>query len=150
MVKITVNGEPHDLPVGADDVVADVLRDRLRRTGTKVVCGAGVCGACTVLVDGEPVAGCLLPAVAVDGRSVETVEGVAARGHPVVRAVAAHNALQCGFCTPGFVVAAADLLERNPDPSDDEIREALSGNLCRCTGYAKIFDAVRHAVGRGL
>ena len=95
------------LAVETDDTVVDVLRDRLHLTGTKLVCGGGVCGACTVLFDGEPVAGCLLPAVSVDGRVIETIEGVAARAHPVIRAFAAHNALQCGFCTPGFVVEAA-------------------------------------------
>jgi xanthine dehydrogenase YagR molybdenum-binding subunit len=151
MVRITVNGEIHDLPAGPDDAVADVLRDRLHRTGTKVVCGAGVCGACTVLLDGEPVAGCLLPAAAVDGRSVETVEGVAARGHPVVRAFAAHNALQCGFCTPGFVVEAAAFHDRwraehgSAEPPDAAIAAALSGHLCRCGAYPEIYEAVRAA-----
>src|SRR6185369_4423617 len=105
MVKTTVNDEPHEVEAGPDTVAVDVIREELGLTGTKLVCGAGVCGACTVLLDGEPVVSCLLPANALDGRRVTTVEGVA--GHPVARAFAAHNALQCGFCTPGFVVEAA-------------------------------------------
>jgi xanthine dehydrogenase YagR molybdenum-binding subunit len=146
-----VNGETHDLPVGADDTVVDVLRDRLDLTGTKLVCGSGVCGACTVLLDGDPVAGCLLPAAAVQGRTVDTVEGIAANAHPVVRAFAACNALQCGFCTPGFVVEAAAFHDRwqaghgRVEPPDAEIAAAFAGHLCRCGAYPEIYEAVRAA-----
>jgi xanthine dehydrogenase YagR molybdenum-binding subunit len=148
---MSVNGQTHDLPVGADDTVVDVLRDRLDLTGTKLVCGSGVCGACTVLLDGEPVAGCLLPATAVHGRTLETVEGIAARAHPVVRAFAAHNALQCGFCTPGFVVEAAAFHDRwraghgRAEPPDAAIAAAFAGHLCRCGAYPEVYEAVRAA-----
>ena len=151
MVTMSVNGDTHELAVGTDDTVVDVLRDRLHLTGTKLVCGSGVCGACTVLFDGEPVAGCLLPAVAVDGRVIETIEGVAARAHPVVRAFAACDALQCGFCTPGFVVEAAAFHDRwraghgSAEPPDATIAAALAGHLCRCGAYLEIYEAVRAA-----
>ena len=151
MVTMNVNGQTHDVPVGTDDTVVDVLRDTLHLTGTKMVCGGGVCGACTVLLDGEPVVGCLLPAAAVDGRAVETVEGVAARAHPIVRAFTACDALQCGFCTPGFVVEAAAFHDRwrvehgNAEPNDAIIAAALAGHLCRCGAYTEIYQAVRRA-----
>ncbi len=151
MVTMRVNGDTHELAVGTDDTVVDVLRDRLHLTGTKLVCGGGVCGACTVLFDGEPVAGCLLPAVAVDGRVIETIEGIAARAHPAIRAFAAHNALQCGFCTPGFVVEAAAFHDRwrashgSAEPPDAAIAGALAGHLCRCGSYPEIYEAVREA-----
>jgi carbon-monoxide dehydrogenase small subunit len=126
------------------------LRDRLALPGSKNACEQGECGSCSVLLDGELVCSCLVLAAQADGHAVVTVEGLARgeRLHPVQEAFAEAGAVQCGFCTPGFVVAAADLLRRIPDPSDDEIREALSGNLCRCTGYAKILDAVHRAAGR--
>jgi xanthine dehydrogenase YagR molybdenum-binding subunit len=157
VVAVDVNGERRELATGVDDTAVDVLRDRLGLTGTKLVCGAGVCGACTVLLDGEPVVSCLLPATAVDGRRVTTVEGLA--DHPVVRAFAAHSALQCGFCTPGFVVEAAAFCDRwratapdgaaGPDdaagPGDEEIAAALAGHLCRCGAYREIYAAVRAA-----
>ena len=151
MIKVNVNGEAHDLEADIDDVVVDVLRDRLGLTGTKLTCGAGVCGTCTVLLDGEPVVGCLTPAVAVAGRHVETIESVAARSHPVVRAFAVHNALQCGFCTPGFVVEAAAFHDRwraehGPiEPCDADVAAALAGHLCRCGAYPEILAAVRAA-----
>ena len=126
------------------------LRERLELPGSKNACEQGECGSCSVLLDGVLVCSCLVLAAQADGHEVVTVEGLARdeRLHPVQEAFAATGAVQCGFCTPGFVMAAADLLERSPRPSDDEIREALSGNLCRCTGYAKIFDAVRLAAER--
>ena len=126
-----------------------VLRERLGLPGAKGACEQGECGSCSVLVDGVLVCSCLVLAAQADGHSVETVEGLAADGglHTVQSALIEAGGVQCGFCTPGFVVAAADLLRRSPPPSDDEMREALSGNLCRCTGYQKILAAVRSAAG---
>ena len=126
------------------------LRERLGLPGSKNACEQGECGSCSVLLDRTLVCACLVLAAQADGREVVTVEGLAANGrlHPVQEAFIETGAVQCGFCTPGLVVATADLLAHNPDPGDDEIREALSGNLCRCTGYAKIFDAVRLAASR--
>src|SRR3982751_5378545 len=147
-VNVEVNGEQ----LTADDVwpgesLLYVLRERLGLPGSKNACEQGECGSCSVLLDGKLVCACLVLAAQADGHDVVTVEGLAEDGrlHRVQEAFVEAGAVQCGFCTPGLVVAAADLLERTPDPDDDEIREALSGNLCRCTGYAKIFDAVRIA-----
>jgi carbon-monoxide dehydrogenase small subunit len=127
-----------------------VLRERLGLPGSKNACEQGECGSCSVLLDGKLVCACLVLAAQADGHDVTTVEGLAENGelHPVQQAFVDAGAVQCGFCTPGLVVATVDLLERTPSPSDDEIREALSGTLCRCTGYAKIFDAVRLAASR--
>ena len=148
MLKLDVNGVAHTVTADLDDTVVDVLRDRLDATGTKLVCGAGVCGACTVQLDGEPVASCLLPAAAVEGRAITTVEGLTE--HPVTRAFAAHNALQCGFCTPGFVVEAAAFHDawrahHTGPPDDGAIAAALAGHLCRCGAYPEISAAVRAA-----
>ena len=149
-VELTVNGEPHEAEVWAGESLLTTLRDRLELPGSKNACEQGECGSCSVLLDGELVCSCLVLAAQADGHEVVTVEGLGGDGalHPVQEAFADAGAVQCGFCTPGFVVAAADLLRRVPDPSDDEIREALSGNLCRCTGYQKILDAVHVAAGR--
>jgi carbon-monoxide dehydrogenase small subunit len=149
-VELTVNGELLEADVWAGESLLTTLRDRLELPGSKNACEQGECGSCSVLFDGELVCSCLVLAAQADGHSVVTVEGLAEDGslHPVQEAFADTGAVQCGFCTPGFVVAAADLLRRIPDPSDDEIREALSGNLCRCTGYQKILDAVRMAAER--
>jgi aerobic carbon-monoxide dehydrogenase small subunit len=146
-IALTVNGEPHEAEVWEGESLLFALRERLGLPGSKNACEQGECGSCSVLLDGRLVCSCLVLAVQADGHDVVTVEGLAEDGrlHRVQEAFAATGAVQCGFCTPGFVVAAADLLEHNAAPSDDEIREALSGNLCRCTGYAKIFDAVRLA-----
>ena len=146
-VRLRVNGEPHEAEVWEGESLLFALRERLGLPGSKNACEQGECGSCSVLLDGRLVCSCLVLAAQADGHDIVTVEGLAENGrlHRVQEAFAATGAVQCGFCTPGFVVAAADLLEHNPDPSDDEIREALSGNLCRCTGYAKIFDAVRLA-----
>jgi carbon-monoxide dehydrogenase small subunit len=148
-VEFTVNGERREADVWAGESLLYVLRERLGLPGSKNACEQGECGSCSVLLDGSLVCACLVLAAQADGHEVVTVEGLGADGelHPVQEAFAETGAVQCGFCTPGFVVATADLLERNASPSDDEIREALSGNLCRCTGYAKIFDAVRLAAG---
>ena len=149
-IELTVNGDRLDADVWAGESLLTTLRDRLELPGSKNACEQGECGSCSVLLDGELVCSCLVLAAQADGHEVVTVEGLAADGelHPVQEAFADTGAVQCGFCTPGFVVAAADLLRRVPDPTDDEIREALSGNLCRCTGYAKILDAVHQAAGR--
>ena len=148
-IELTVNGERREAEVWAGESLLYVLRERLGLPGSKNACEQGECGSCSVLLDGTLVCACLVLAAQAEGHEVVTVEGLGVDGelHPVQEAFAETGAVQCGFCTPGFVVATADLLERNPSPSDDEIREALSGNLCRCTGYAKIFDAVRLAAG---
>jgi carbon-monoxide dehydrogenase small subunit len=147
IVRFTVNGEPREAEVWEGESLLFALRERLGLPGSKNACEQGECGSCSVLLDGRLVCSCLVLAAQADGHDVVTVEGLADDGrlHRVQEAFAETGAVQCGFCTPGFVVAAADLLEHNPAPSEDEIREALSGNLCRCTGYAKIFDAVRLA-----
>jgi carbon-monoxide dehydrogenase small subunit len=149
-VALVVNGEPHETEIWAGESLLTTLRDRLGLPGSKNACEQGECGSCSVLLDGTLVCACLVLAAQADGHEVITVEGLAEDGrlHRVQEAFAETGAVQCGFCTPGLVVAAADLLRRQPDPADDEIREALSGNLCRCTGYQKILDAVHLAAGR--
>ena len=144
-VAFTVNGEPAEAEVWEGESLLFVLRERFGLYGSKNACEQGECGSCSVLLDGTLVCSCLVLAAQADGHDVVTVEGVSANGglHRVQEALVATGAVQCGFCTPGLVVAAADLLARNDDPGEDEIREALSGNLCRCTGYAKVIEAVR-------
>jgi aerobic carbon-monoxide dehydrogenase small subunit len=147
-VVLTVNGSVLSARVPARRLLSDMLRHDVRLTGTHVGCEHGVCGACTVLVDGQPVRSCLTFAVMVDGAEVTTVEGLAGPDGelgPVQQAFRECHGLQCGFCTPGFLLLATDLLARDPDPGDDEIREALGGNLCRCTGYVNIVRSVRRA-----
>ncbi len=143
-IELTVNGERQEADVWAGESLLFALRERLGLPGSKNACEQGECGSCSVLLDGRLVCSCLVLAAQADGHEVVTVEGLAGDGelHPVQDAFVRAGAVQCGFCTPGLVVAAADLLQRSPQPSDDEIREALSGNLCRCTGYQKILDAV--------
>jgi carbon-monoxide dehydrogenase small subunit len=149
-IEVTVNGELLEADVWAGESLLTTLRDRLELPGSKNACEQGECGSCSVVLDGELVCSCLVLAAQADGHDVVTVEGLAADGelHPVQEAFADAGAVQCGFCTPGLVVAAAELLRRVPEPTDDEIREALSGNLCRCTGYQKILDAVRLAAAQ--
>jgi aerobic-type carbon monoxide dehydrogenase small subunit (CoxS/CutS family) len=146
-VRLRVNGEPHERVVEVRKTLADFLREDLALTGTHVGCEHGVCGACTVLMHGEPVRSCLLLAVQADGTDVTTVEGLADGDelHPLQQAFWDHHALQCGFCTPGILLTAKVFLEECPQPTDDEIRESLSGNLCRCTGYHFIVEAIRAA-----
>jgi aerobic carbon-monoxide dehydrogenase small subunit len=143
-VTFELNGAEarYELPVRW--TLADMLRDKAGLTGTHLGCEHGICGACTVLLDGEPVRSCLILAPQVEGRSVRTIESLAEDGelHPIQRAFREHHALQCGFCTPGFIVLAAGLLEREPDASEERVREVLSSNLCRCTGYTPILKAV--------
>jgi aerobic carbon-monoxide dehydrogenase small subunit len=149
-IALTVNGEPHEADVWGGESLLFALRERLGLPGSKNACEQGECGSCSVLLDGTLVCACLVLAAQADGHEVVTVEGLVEEGrlHRVQEAFVEAGAVQCGFCTPGLVVATADLLERSPDPGEDEIREALSGNLCRCTGYTKIFDAVRLAATR--
>ena len=148
-IELTVNGERREADLWPGESLLFVLRERLELPGSKNACEQGECGSCSVLLDGELVCACLVLGAQADGRTVVTVEGLAEDGvlHRVQEAFADAGAVQCGFCTPGFIVAAADLLRRVPNPDDDAIREALSGNLCRCTGYSKILDAVRAAAG---
>ena len=149
-IQLTVNGERKETEVWEGESLLFALRERLGLPGSKNACEQGECGSCSVLLDGTLVCACLVLAAQADGHHVVTVEGLAQDGqlHRVQEAFDETGAVQCGFCTPGLIVATADLLERMPSPSEDEMREALSGNLCRCTGYAKIFDAVRLAASR--
>ena len=146
-VALTVNGSPVETDVWGGESLLVTLRDRLDLPGSKNACEQGECGSCSVLLDGKLVCACLVLAAQADGHEVVTVEGLAEEGelHPVQEAFLEAGAVQCGFCTPGLIVASHDLLQRNPSPSDPEIREALAGNLCRCTGYEKILDAVKLA-----
>jgi carbon-monoxide dehydrogenase small subunit len=149
-VNLNINGETHELLVDPRHTLLTVLREQVGLTGAKNACNQGVCGACTVLADGVPVRACLALAVAMSERELTTIEGLATDGrlHPVQQAFIDHGALQCGFCTPGMILAAKALLEANPHPTVEEVRHELGGNLCRCTGYVKIIDAVM-AAGAG-
>ncbi|MCG8423916.1 MAG: (2Fe-2S)-binding protein [Proteobacteria bacterium] len=150
-ITITINGKTHSDSVEPRLLLSDYLRHGLGLTGTHVGCEHGVCGACTVMVDGEAIRSCLLFAVQVDGCALTTVEGLAPTGdelHPLQAAFHETHGLQCGFCTPGFLMTLVPFLDHNPDPDDDEIRALLSGNLCRCTGYLKIIEAVKLAATR--
>ena len=146
-IGITVNGRLRRFSIPTNELLINLLRDEVHLTGTKYGCGIGECGACTVHLDGEPVLACLILAVEADGRRVDTIEGVAEGGvlDPVQEAYLEEGAVQCGFCTPGFVMMTQALLEENPDPSEAEIREYLRGNMCRCTGYVNIVKAVQSA-----
>jgi len=146
-ITLTINGHAYGVNVEARRTLADVIRDDCGQTGTHLGCEHGVCGTCTILVDGEPVRSCLMFAVQADGKQIRTVEGLAdgAVLHPLQRAFTENHALQCGYCTPGFLMLAAGVLEREPDISDDDLLDVLSSNLCRCTGYANIVKAVRQA-----
>jgi carbon-monoxide dehydrogenase small subunit len=146
-LTMTLNGEEVKVQVKPSALLVEVLRDQLELTGTKVACGEGECGACTVLLDGKPVNSCLVPALKAQGREVLTVEGLAPLGelHPLQKAFVEHGAVQCGYCTPGMLMSAKALLDHNPNPTEDEVRLAISGNLCRCTGYAKIVEAILDA-----
>ncbi len=146
-ITLTINGQAHSATVEARRTLADVIREDCGRTGTHLGCEHGVCGACTVIVDGAPVRACLMFAVQADGAEIRTVEGLADGEtlHPLQRAFITHHALQCGFCTPGFLMLATAILENDPDIGDDALVEALASNLCRCTGYANILKAVKAA-----
>jgi len=140
-----VNGHEHHLAVSPTERLVDVLRYHLGLTGTKEGCGTGQCGACTILLDGRPVTSCIMFAVDAAGRDITTIEGLAPPGelHPLQQAFLDQGAVQCGFCTPGMILSAKALLDEHPDPTDEEIRRGLAGNLCRCTGYEKIFAAIK-------
>jgi carbon-monoxide dehydrogenase small subunit len=149
-ISITVNDELELVDVPSNMTLLQMLRDKLVLTGTKNGCAAGECGACTVLMNGEPVNSCMVLAVECDGAEIITIEGLAHEGQldPVQEAIIEQGGVQCGFCTPGILISARALLDRNPDPSDYEIRDALVGNLCRCTGYLRIIDAVKESAAK--
>ena len=147
IIELTVNGEPYNLVIAPNRTLLEVLRDDLGLTGAKAGCGEGACGTCTVLLDGRPVRSCLTLAVEVQGKAITTIEGLAEgiELHPVQQAFAEHGAIQCGFCSPGMILVTKALLDENPHPTEQEAREAISGNVCRCTGYAKIVEAILKA-----
>jgi carbon-monoxide dehydrogenase small subunit len=147
IVSLTVNGEEYDAVITPNRTLLEVLRDDLALTGTKEGCGEGACGTCTVLLDGKPVRSCLTLAIEVQGREITTIEGLAPMGkmHPVQKAFVEYGAIQCGFCSPGMILTTKALLDENPSPTEQEARQAISGNVCRCTGYAKIVEAMLKA-----
>jgi carbon-monoxide dehydrogenase small subunit len=146
-VSLEVNGKTYELEIEPHELLLDVVRDRLGLTGAKRSCDVEVCGACTLLLDGRPVSSCTLPAFEARGKRVETIEGLAAGGklHPLQESFIEHGGFQCGFCTPGMILAAKALLEEIPDPSDEEIKHFMHGNICRCTGYKKIIESIHAA-----
>jgi aerobic-type carbon monoxide dehydrogenase small subunit (CoxS/CutS family) len=146
-VTLDVNGKTYELDIEPHELLLDVVRDRLGLIGAKRSCDVEVCGACTLLIDGRPVSSCTLPAFEARGKRVETIEGLADKGklHPLQEAFIEHGGFQCGFCTPGMILAAKSLLAENPDPSEAEIKHYMHGNICRCTGYKKIIESIRAA-----
>lgn len=144
-IRLSINGQEHALSVEPNWTLYHLIHDRLGMTGGKQFCDRGACGSCTVIMDGLAVLSCMILAAECDGKAIETVEGVAQAGHPLIESYVKHHTMQCGYCTPGFVVASKSLLDRNPDPTEQEIREALSGNLCRCGTYPQHVIAVREA-----
>jgi carbon-monoxide dehydrogenase small subunit len=148
IIELTVNEETYELAIECQEILLDVLRNNLGLTGTKEGCGTGECGSCTVLLEGEPILACLMLAVECENKKIETIEGQSINGDltPVQEAFLEKGGVQCGFCTPGMVMASTDLLKRNPNPSKEDIMESLGGHLCRCTGYNKIMESVQHAV----
>jgi carbon-monoxide dehydrogenase small subunit len=151
-IHITVNHKSYELTVEPNETLLEVIRERLRLTGTKAGCHVGDCGACTVILDGEPVNSCLVLAVQADGRDVITIEALETpQGpHPLQQAFVEKGAIQCGYCTPGMILSAKCLLDKNPRPAEEDVRKAISGNLCRCTGYQKIVEAILSLSRRGL
>ena len=147
IIELTVNEETYELAIACQETLLDVLRNNLGLTGTKEGCGTGECGSCTVLLEGEPILACLMLAVECENKKIETIEGQSTNGDltPVQEAFLEKGGVQCGFCTPGMVMASTDLLKRNPDPSKEDIKESLGGHLCRCTGYNKIMESVQYA-----
>ena len=151
LIQLRVNGELYEVAVHPHWTLLEVLREELDLTGAKKGCDAGDCGGCTVILDGKPVVSCLTLAVEADGRDILTIEGLAQNGqlHPIQNAFVEHGAIQCGFCTPGMIMSAKALLDENPKPTEDEVRRAIAGNLCRCTGYVKIVEAIVAASQEG-
>ncbi len=149
-IKLSVNKKQYELEVEPYWTLAECLRDELGLLGVKVSCNEGECGACTILMDGEPICSCMTLAVEADSKNIETIEGLSAEGelHPVQQAFIEHHGMQCGFCTPGMILSAKALLDKNPDPSEYEVREAISGNLCRCGAYPKIVKSILTAAAR--
>jgi carbon-monoxide dehydrogenase small subunit len=149
LIQLKVNDEEHDVVIEPNETLVEVLRNNLELTGTKQGCGEGACGTCTVLLDGKPVRSCLTLAIEAQGKEIVTVEGLAVDGelHPVQQAFIEYGAIQCGFCTPGMILTAKAFLDENPDPTEEEVRRAISGVVCRCTGYAKIVQAILAAAG---
>lgn len=147
LIKVTVNGERHEVLIDHDLRLIDLLRDKLGLTGTKEGCGKGECGACTVIMDGKTIDSCIVLAAQADGKEILTIEGMGTPEHlhPIQEAFIRNGAVQCGYCTPGMVLSAKALLDKNVNPSEEEIRRAISGNLCRCTGYQKIVDSIKDA-----
>jgi aerobic carbon-monoxide dehydrogenase small subunit len=147
VIRLQVNGISYEVMISPRDLLVDVLRKQIGFTGTKKGCGHGDCGTCTVLVNDKPILSCLTLAISCQGKAITTIEGLEQQGvlHPVQQAFVNHGAIQCGFCTPGMVLSAKALLDQNPNPTEEQIRRGLSGNLCRCTGYAKIVEAVEAA-----
>jgi len=145
LVSLTINGQRHERPVDPNLTLYGLIHDVIGLTGVKMFCDRGACGSCTVIMDGRPILSCMTLAIECDGKTIETVEGIAQQKHPLVETYVKHHAMQCGYCTPGFVVTAKALLDKNPDPTEDEIREALAGNLCRCGTYPQHPKAVAEA-----
>lgn len=151
IIHITINGTETETVADTGQRLIDLLRDTLGLTGTKEGCGIGACGACTVIMDGRAVNSCLVPAVAADGHEILTIEGMMQDGnlHPIQEAFVKHHAIQCGFCTPGLVMSARALLDQNPSPSREQIKKAIEGNLCRCTGYEQVIEAIEDVASKG-
>ena len=149
VIDLNVNGIPYSVAVSPEQRLADVLRDELNLLGTKKGCGAGECGSCTVIMDGEPVTSCLILAVNAENKQITTIEGLTKDGqlHPLQEAFVEHGAIQCGYCSPGMIMTAKALLDKNPHPNEEEVRSAISGNLCRCTGYEQIVQAILSCKG---
>jgi carbon-monoxide dehydrogenase small subunit len=147
IISLTVNGDKYDVAVSPNQTLVDVVRNDLRLTGTKRGCGMGTCGVCTMIIDGKAMLACLLLAVECQGRSITTIEGISTADelHPIQKSFIENGAVQCGFCTPGIVMTAKALLDENPSPDDNEIKDALAGTFCRCTGHIKIMEAVKKA-----
>lgn len=154
MIKLTVNGQEYKIQVEPEWTLHTLIHDKLGLTGTKLMCDRGACGSCTVILNGRPILSCMTLAVECDGMHIETVEGIAAARHPLIEEYVKHHCMQCGYCTPGFVVTAKALLDRNPDPTEGEVREALGGNLCRCGTYPQhpkaILEAAKKLPGKGI
>jgi aerobic-type carbon monoxide dehydrogenase small subunit (CoxS/CutS family) len=144
-IRLVVNEDEYRLMIQSDWMLQFVLHDKLGLTGTKALCSEGACGACTVIVNGRPILSCMTLAIECDGKNIETIEGIARANHPLIAAYVSHSCMQCGYCTPGFIVTAKALLDRNPDPTEDEVKEALAGNLCRCGTYPQHVKAVMEA-----